>query len=154
MELPKLNFPDYSFRLSEKSGKTYIFDPLRKKAVVLTPEEWVRQHLVRYLLQERNYPKGLTRVEAGISVYGASRRCDVLIYDRSMEPLLVAECKAPSVNIDQATFDQLALYNYALKAPYLVVTNGMQHYCCRLDYRRRSYEFLPDIPFFPAEETD
>ncbi len=147
-----LNLPKYLPKITKKNGKRYIFDPLRRKNVVLTPEEWVRQHFVNYLLTEKNVPKELVANEVSISLNALSRRCDTIIYNKYLEPIAVVEYKAPYVPITQQTFDQIAHYNIALRVHYLIVTNGMEHYCCRIDYAKCAYTHLKDIPSY-AELT-
>ena len=142
----ELNFPRYSFRLKNSENKVAVFDELRKKFVLLTPEEWVRQHVVQFLLQEKNFPKSLLNVEKQLKVHDLIKRYDVLAYRPNGSIHLVVECKAASVPITQDTFDQIARYNLALKATYLMVTNGLQHYFCQLDYEAEKYHFLQDLP--------
>ena len=147
--LPQLNLPQYPFRIKKnEEGKLIIHDTLRHKNVRLTPEEWVRQHIIRFLIEEREFPASLISVEAGLKVNRLEKRYDALIFDRQGAPLLLLECKAPEVNIGQNTFDQIASYNLSIKAGYLLVTNGMRHYCCRYDNTSTKYIFLPEIPLF------
>lgn len=153
MELPELTIPIYEFKIETSAGKPRIFDPLRKKYVVLTPEEWVRQNFVQYLVQGLGYPRGLIQIEAAITVYNFSRRCDAVLFDRSLQPRMIIECKAPEVTVNERTFEQIAVYNAALKARYLTVTNGRIHYCCRIDYDHQTYQFLPEIPYYADLET-
>jgi len=148
--MQKLNLPEYSFKIRTVGGKTSIFDSLRKKYVRLTPEEWVRQNFVQFLIAEKKYSPSLIAVEAGVKVNNNPQRADLVIFDRSGNPLLVAEFKAPEVKISQQTFDQIVRYNMQLKVPFLIVSNGMQHYCCRINYAENSYAFLPEIPDFTA----
>ena len=148
--MQKLNLPEYSFKIRTVGGKISIFDSLRKKYVRLTPEEWVRQNFVQFLIAEKKYSPSLIAVEAGVKVNNNPQRADLVIFDRSGNPLLVAEFKAPEVKISQQTFDQIVRYNMQLKVPFLIVSNGMQHYCCRINYAENSYAFLPEIPDFTA----
>jgi hypothetical protein len=148
--MQKLNLPEYSFKIRTAAGKTSIFDSLRKKYVRLTPEEWVRQNFVQFLIAEKKYSPSLIAVEAGVKVNNNPQRADLVIFDRSGNPLLVAEFKAPEIKISQQTFDQIARYNMQLKVPFLIVSNGMEHYCCRINYIEKSYAFLPEIPDFTA----
>jgi hypothetical protein len=141
-----LHFPQYPFKLRGNAGSEEVWDEVRRKWVVCTPEEWVRQHLLRYLMEEKGYPKGLLSVEKGLKVNGLSRRTDVAVYSRQQEPLLLAECKAPEVTLSQATFDQVSRYNLTLRVPYLLITNGLQHYCCKINLEEGSYSFLKEIP--------
>ena len=141
-----LNLPEYEFRLEEKDGKTRIFDRFRKTMVTLTPEEWVRQHFLLFLAREKGYPASLITVEASVKVSRRTKRTDIVAYSRQLVPLLIVECKAPDVKITGQVFDQIVRYNMTLQVNYLVVTNGLDHYCCKLDYLNSSYSFLPDIP--------
>lgn len=141
-----LNLPTYDFRFRELDSKRQIFDAFRKKFVALTPEEWVRQNFTRYLVEEKHYPVSLIAVEKGLMVERRSKRTDIVIYNRSGNPLVIVECKAPEVKITQDVFDQIVRYNITLNAKYLVVTNGMEHFCCLLSYTDNSYTFLKEIP--------
>jgi hypothetical protein len=141
-----LNLPSYSFRTTEREDTAVIYDPIRQTYVRLTPEEWVRQHFVQYLIQELDVPTGLVAVEAPFRFEGQSWRADVVVHDREAAPLLLVECKAPSVSIGQDAFDQGARYNLVLDAPFLAVTNGQTHYACRIDLEAREYAFLDDLP--------
>jgi len=141
-----LNLPSYSFRTTEREDTALIYDPIRQTYVRLTPEEWVRQHFVQYLIQELGVPAGLVAVEAPFRFEGQSWRADVVVHDRQAAPLLLVECKAPSVPIGQDAFDQGARYNLVLGAPFLVVTNGQTHYACRVDLDTRDHAFLDDLP--------
>jgi hypothetical protein len=141
-----LNLPFYSPKVSQKNGKRFIFDPLRQKNVVLTPEEWVRQHFVNYLITERNYPIELLANEVTISFNHLSRRCDTVVYDCYLKPLAIIEYKAPSVPVTQAVFEQIARYNISLRVGFLLVSNGLTHYCCRIDYEKVTYSYFTDIP--------
>jgi len=142
----KLNFPTYSFRLKNSENNTHIFDVVRKKFVVLQPEEWVRQHCVQYLIQEKKYPISLINVEKTVLVNGLKKRYDIVVFNPNGSLALVVECKAPLVNISQAAFDQIARYNLTLKAPYLMVTNGLNHYFCTMNNDLESFEFLESLP--------
>ncbi len=144
----QLNFPPIDAQIRVQNGKQYVYDIIRKKYIALTPEEWVRQHLVHFLIHERKCPKGLIAVERGLTHNGLQRRFDVVVYSRNLTPWLIVECKAPQVAITQQTFDQIARYNMSLQVPYLLVTNGLQHFCCEIDYLQRSFSYLPDVPSF------
>lgn len=144
----KLNLPSYPFKIKNEQGKPTIFCPLRKKYVALTPEEWVRQHFTAFLLHEKGFPASLTVNEHSISLNNTRKRCDTVVFLSSGKPIAIIEYKAPSVNITQQTFDQIARYNIKLRVKYLIVSNGLQHYCCRVDYDAMNYEFLPDIPMY------
>jgi hypothetical protein len=127
-------------------NKLYIFDILRKKNVVLTPEEWVRQNFVQYLIQNKNYPKSIIAVEKQLNINNLNKRTDILIFDKNGNPDIIVECKAPSIKINQDNFDQIARYNLKLNANYLIVTNGLQHFYCKIDHELEKYHFLKDIP--------
>lgn len=143
-----LNLPLYQFKLKNNGAKSHIFDAIRKKYVVLTPEEWVRQNFLQYLIREKKYPASLIAVEAGLKYNQLQKRMDVLIYDKQGSPHLMVECKAPEVKITQDVFDQVARYNMVFKVKYLVVTNGLHHFCCLMDYTDNSYVYLEQIPVF------
>jgi len=145
---PKLNLPEYSFKLRSKDQITQIFDRFRKKYVVLTPEEWVRQNFMNYLVDEMFYPESLTKIETGIKVNRTSQRGDAVIYDTLGKPFVIVECKAPGIKISQDTFDQAARYNMTLKVKYMMITNGINHFCCSFDYNNSSYQFLKEIPAY------
>ena len=141
-----LNLPHYAFKLSQKDDVVFVFDELRKKDLVLTPEEWVRQHFVQYLIHQKKYPKTLIKLEGGLKLNNLQKRTDILIFDKAGEPCVLVECKATSVKIDQRVFDQAARYNMIHKVKYLVVSNGLQHYCCALNYENNTYQFLKELP--------
>ena len=144
--MQNLNFPTYSFRLKNSENNTHIFDVIRKKFVVLQPEEWVRQHCVQYLIQEKKYPIALINVEKAVKINGLRKRYDIVVFNTDGSLDIVVECKAPKVNISQAAFDQIARYNVALKATYMMVTNGLNHYFCTMNHDLESYEFLEATP--------
>lgn len=144
--MQKLNLPFFDFRLKSNENKTLIFDSLRKKYVVLTPEEWVRQHYSRYLTEVKKYPVSLIAIEKQLTINQLKKRTDIVIFDTNGLPKIIVECKAPSIKITQDTFDQIARYNLKLNAQFLVVTNGLQHYYCMLDTENERYVFLQDIP--------
>ena len=146
--MQKLNLPEYDFRIKTEDNKLFIFDSIRKKFVVLTPEEWVRQNFIRYLITEKKYPESLMAVEKKIMVNHNQRRFDLLVYLRNGQPHLIAEFKAPNVKIAQETFDQVVRYNMALRVERVVVSNGMQHFACEIDYANKSYSYLSEIPEF------
>lgn len=143
-----LQFPPYDLKIRQTNGKAEVWDALRKMWLVLTPEEWVRQHLIFFLQKERNFPAGLMTPELSLKVNGMSKRADLVVYDKSATPILLAECKAPEVSINQAVFDQASRYNITAKVPYLLVTNGLKHYCSRIDFETGTFSFLPDIPLY------
>ena len=146
--MDQLNLPHCDFEFGTKEGKDMILDPVRRKFVRLTPEEWVRQHFAQYLIRERGFPAALMAIEKGFLYQGMLRRADIVAYDRRGSALLMVECKAPGVDVTQETFDQVAGYNMVIGARYLVVTNGHSHYCCEIDKETSSYEFLDEIPLF------
>lgn len=146
--LPDLNLPACDLTVRDMDGVSAIFDPIRKKFVALTPEEWVRQHFVQFLVRDRGFPVGLLAIERGFRYQGVACRADIVAHDRAGAPALVVECKAPEVDIQQGTFDQIARYNTVLQASYLVVTNGMIHYCCLVDWDRRTYSFVDEVPAY------
>ncbi len=146
--MQKLNFPAYSFRFKNSENKVAIFDVIRKKFIILTPEEWVRQHTVQFLLEEKKYPKSYINVEKLIKVNDISKRYDIAVFKPNGELFLLIECKAPEITISQDTFDQIARYNLKLKAEYLMVTNGLNHYFCQMDFENEKYVFLKDLPNF------
>lgn len=141
-----LNLPTYLFNTKSENGRTFILDTIRKKYVLLTPEEWVRQHIIRYLSEEKKYPVSLMSVETGFTYNKLQRRTDVLIYGRSGNAIGIVECKAPSVKLTSSVFDQILRYNLNFNVPYLIITNGLQHYCCRLNFETMGYSFLKEIP--------
>ena len=141
-----LNFPEFEFSTKSKENKPYIFDPIRKKWLVLAPEEWVRQHCVQFLLKTKNVPLGLIQVEKNLSVNRNQKRYDIVVYNLDKTIAVLVECKAPSVKITQKTFDQIARYNSVLKSEYLMLTNGINHFFCQMDYKKGKYLFLPDLP--------
>ena len=142
-----LNLPEYQFNIKKKGNDgLVILDTLRKRWVALTPEEWVRQNFVRYLIEDREFPAALMNNEISLTQNGIKRRCDTLVADRQGLPLVIVEYKAPTIEISQKTFDQIVRYNMVLKAQYLIVTNGMSHYCCKIDYENNNYAFLQEIP--------
>ncbi len=146
--MQKLNLPEYAFRTKMENGKQLIFDSIRKKFVVLTPEEWVRQNFIQYLKKEKKYPENLMAVEKQIMVNDKRRRFDLLIYLRNGQPYLIAEFKAPNVKITQDAFDQVVRYNMALRVERVIVSNGLQHFACEIDYVKNSFSYLPEIPEF------
>jgi len=146
--MQKLNLPEYNFRTKTEEGKTFIFDAIRKKFVVLTPEEWVRQNFIQYLKTEKKYPESLMVVEKQIMLNQTQRRFDLLIYSRNGQPYLIAEFKAPNIKITQETFDQVVRYNMAVRVERVLVSNGLQHFACEIDYAKNSYLYLPEIPAF------
>ena len=145
---PNLNLPKYDFNLKRIEGIPYIFDIVRKKHVIVTPEEWVRQHLLHFLIFEKGYPQALISVEKGLTYNGMNKRTDIVCYDQLAKAILLVECKSASVALNQAVFEQIARYNFDLKVPHLLVSNGMEHLCCEMDYQKQNYNFITDIPNF------
>ena len=148
-----LNFPTYSFRLKNSENNTHIFDVIRKKFVVLQPEEWVRQHCIQFLINEKNFPVSLINVEKVVQINGLNKRYDIVVYNSDGSIYLIVECKAPRVKISQSAFDQIARYNLALKASFLMVTNGLNHYFCNMDHNLGAYNFLKDLPSYTNKKV-
>ncbi|HLU50986.1 MAG TPA: type I restriction enzyme HsdR N-terminal domain-containing protein [Flavobacteriaceae bacterium] len=146
--MQQLNFPAYTFRFKSSENKILIFDEIRKKFVRLTPEEWVRQHVIQFLIHQKKYPKTLISVEKRITVAQLNKRYDIVVYTPEGDIQLLVECKAPEVTVSQEVFDQTARYNLLLKADYLMVTNGLQHYYCMMDYENQKYIFKKQLPDF------
>ena len=142
----QINLPSCEIKVREQNGRREVFDFLRRRYVALTPEEWVRQHFTHFLVEHKGYPTGLLANEMELRVGEKRVRCDTVLYSLTLQPQMIVEYKAPDIAITQRVFDQITVYNMLLHADYLVVTNGMLHYCLRMDYDRHSYEFLSDIP--------
>ncbi len=143
-----LNLPTYKFRIKSNENKLVIFDIIRKKYVVLTPEEWVRQHIVHYLIEEKKYPISLIAVEKKLTINGLTKRTDILVFNNKGLHEIIVECKAPKVKINQSSFDQIARYNLKLNANYLIVSNGLDHFFCSMDVKNECYVFLENIPTY------
>lgn len=141
-----LNLPPYPFKLTQSNGALYIFDGLRKKKLLLTPEEWVRQHFVQFLILDKKYPKILIKLEGGVKINAQQNRTDVVVFDKHGLPFILVECKASTVKINQKVFDQAARYNLKHNVKYLAVSNGLVHYCCEMDYANKTYKFLDELP--------
>jgi len=148
--MQQLNFPSYSFRFKNSENKVSIFDAIRKKFIILTPEEWVRQHVVQFLINEKNYPQSLLNVEKVLQVNGLRKRYDIVVYNSDGTIHILIECKAPEVTISQNTFDQIAQYNMTLQSNYLMVTNGLNHYFCQMDFENEKYQFLAELPNYQS----
>jgi hypothetical protein len=144
----QLNLPPYPFKLSEQDGVIYVFDELRKKKLVLTPEEWVRQHFIQFLILYKKYPKTLFKLEGGLKLNSLQKRTDILIFNKEGKADILVECKATTVKIDQKVFDQAARYNMIHQVNYLLVTNGLEHYCCKMDYEQQTYSFIEELPIY------
>lgn len=141
-----LNLPPAPLSISRQRGRVVVFDVLRRKHVALTPEEWVRQHFIHYLITEKGYPAALMGNEVPITLNGMSRRCDSVLYDTCLRPRIIMEYKAPDVPLTQKVFDQISRYNIVMRVDYLIISNGLTHYCCRMDYENNTYQFLREIP--------
>ncbi|WP_417860463.1 type I restriction enzyme HsdR N-terminal domain-containing protein [Winogradskyella sediminis] len=147
----ELNFPKFEYRFKSTENKVSIFDVIRKKFIILQPEEWVRQHCVHYLISVKNYPKSLINVEKELIINGLKKRYDIVVFNPDGSIHLIVECKSDTIAIDQTTFDQIARYNMALNASYLMVTNGLNHYYCEIDMKAERFSFLKDIPNYNQE---
>lgn len=145
-----LNIPPFEAKVTTRHGKEVIFDVIRKRYVALTPEEWVRQHFVHFLINFKGYPPGLLANEITLKLNHTAKRCDTVLYRKDLTARMVIEYKAPNVVITQAVFDQVVRYNIVLKVDYLIVSNGIDHYCCRIDYQGQRYTFLEDIPGYSS----
>ena len=141
-----LNLPEYPFKITLKDSRHYIFDEIRKKHLVLTPEEWVRQHFIQYLLLEKKFPRTLIQIEGGLQLNQLQKRTDIVVFDHSGSRIMIIECKAPSVKITQGVFDQAARYNSIHKTRWLVVTNGLQHCYAQIDHSLQSFQFVKELP--------
>jgi hypothetical protein len=146
----EINLPPYEIKLREQNGRRQIFDFLRRRYVALTPEEWVRQHFVHFLIEQKGYPKGLLANEVEQKIGDKKLRCDTLLYTKDLQPNMIIEYKAPEIAITQRVFNQITVYNFLLHVDYLIVSNGRQHYCCRMDYEKNSWEFLNEIPNYSS----
>ena len=144
--MQNLNFPKYNFRFKSNENKTLIFDIIRKKFVVLTPEEWVRQHTIHFLTSEKKYPISHTNVEKKLQLNDTVKRYDIVVFNKDGTIKIIVECKAPSIKTNQQTFDQIARYNLVLKSETLMVTNGLEHFFCKMDFANKKYLFLKDLP--------
>ncbi len=142
----QLNLPEYSFRIKKQNEKLLIFDSQRKRYVKLTPEEWVRQRFIRFLIEEKSYPAAYLVIEKQLNMNGMKKRCDAILYNVNVEPILIIELKAPNVLISQATFDQVAVYNAKLKVDFFMISNGIEHFCCRVNTENARYEYFSEIP--------
>nr|WP_239000359.1 type I restriction enzyme HsdR N-terminal domain-containing protein [Hyunsoonleella ulvae] len=143
-----MNFPSYRFRFKNSENKVLIFDIIRKKFVVLQPEEWVRQNCIHFLIEDKNYPKSLINVEKELKINDLKKRYDIIVFKPNGDIQLVVECKSPTIAINQKVFDQIARYNLVLNSDYLMVTNGLNHYYCEMDFNNERYQFLRDIPSY------
>jgi hypothetical protein len=146
----KLNLPECDFRLKKDEGKVWIFDSIRKKFVVLTPEEWVRQHFVNYLISEKNIPRSLIRIEGGLLYNELQKRTDIVVYDRTGQPWLIVECKSPTIAVSPTTLEQATIYNSTLRAAYICITNGLVHLCANIQWEERTSIQIKEIPCYPG----
>jgi hypothetical protein len=144
--LQPLNLPPYPFKIIEQNGQLTVFDLIRKKNIIITPEEWVRQHFVQYLINQKHYPKTLIKLEGGHKFFGMSKRTDIIVFNKEGRKILLVECKAPSVTIDQKTFEQITRYNMVQQITLLAVTNGLEHYYCKINFEAKNFEFIRDLP--------
>jgi len=151
--MQQLNFHNYAFRYRNDGNKTSIFDEIRKKFVILTPEEWVRQHVVQFLIVEKRYPKSLVNVEKLLRINGRIKRYDIVVFNPDGSIFILVECKAPEIKINQSTFDQIACYNMIMQSELLMVSNGQQHYFCKMDYDNEKYDFLDALPAFATTSS-
>jgi hypothetical protein len=142
----KLNLPPFNFELKHDQDKILIFDLLRKRYVVLTPEEWVRQHFTNYLITHLNYPRALIKVEGGLLFNKLQKRSDIVVFNREGSPWMVIECKAPDLKLSHRTVHQASIYNHSLKAKYLVITNGLSHICCEIDWINSKTMVMDSMP--------
>ena len=149
-----LNLPTFAVKVTEKEGKRLILDIIRRKYVTLTPEEWVRQHFINYLIVVKKYPHELIANEISIKLNNTTKRCDTIIYDHFITPLMIVEYKAPHIEITKNVFDQIARYNMSLRVKYLTVSNGINHFCCKIDYNTQTYSFLKEIPEYNNLEEE
>ncbi|MFD2866259.1 type I restriction enzyme HsdR N-terminal domain-containing protein [Mucilaginibacter antarcticus] len=144
--LQPLNLPPYPFKITDENGALSLFDEIRKRNIIITPEEWVRQHFVQYLIGHKNYPKSLLKLEGGHKLHGKQKRSDIIAFNTAGDKVLMVECKAPGVPINQKVFDQVARYNIVHKIGLLAVTNGLQHFYCRINFERKNYQFIEELP--------
>lgn len=149
-----LNLPSFDAKIRKTERGFDIFDVLRRKYIHLTSEEWVRQHFVNYLITEKKYPSSLMANETAIKLNSLSRRCDTVVYNRQLEPVVIIEYKEPEISISQEVFDQIARYNIVLRVKYLIVSNGLNHYCCEMNYEEQSYKYLTEIPDYNSVVND
>jgi len=149
----QLNLPEYKFRIKKQDEKLFIFDSQRKRYVSLTPEEWVRQHFIQFMIEAKGYPAAYLAIEKQLNLNGMKKRCDAILYDNTGQPIMIIEFKAPNVLISQATFDQVAVYNSKLNVDFFMISNGIEHYCCRVNTQTARYEFFPEIPHFSVLQS-
>lgn len=148
MSMIPLNLPEFNFQTKEDDGKTLIFDVIRKKYVVLTPEEWVRQNFIMYMIKVLEYPRALMKIESGLTYHRLKKRSDLIVHNRDGDPVVLVEFKSPEYNINQKTLEQISVYNQAIRASYLIVTNGLKHFCWHVDFTKKTFKFLNEIPSY------
>lgn len=146
--MQKLNLPEYPVKKRTVDGQQQIFDEIRRKYVALIPEEWVRQHFINYLVNDKGFPKGLVAVEHPLTINRVNHRADIVAFSSDGKPLVVVECKAPDVAIDQSVIQQISRYNILLKAPILILTNGLVHYCVSIDFDNNTSSSFDSIPLY------
>ena len=146
--MQELNLPKTELKIITKDGKLHVFDVLRRKYVALTPEEWVRQQFVHFLIGQKGYPAECIGNEVPINLNGTKKRCDTVVYGGNAQPTMIVEYKSPQVEITQQVFEQVSRYNIKLRVKWLIVSNGLQHYCCQIDYESGTYQFVEDIPSY------
>jgi hypothetical protein len=149
MELTRLNLPSFDCKITEKEGKKFIFDPIRKKDIVLTPEEWVRQHFIHLLINEMSFAKGLIKIESGLTYHQLDKRTDIVVYDKAAKPYLLIECKAPKVPLNKKVISQATVYNKTLKAPFIAITNGLKTFCFEMDFEKGTSTQMKSLPERP-----
>jgi len=149
----QLNLPEFNFSFKDENGKKFIFDEIRRKFITLTPEEWVRQNFVKYLINNKNYPASLIALEVPIVINETDQRSDIVAFNKNGRIVVLVECKSPEISLTQKVFDQAASYNLKLNAKILIITNGIAHYCCKPDYSGRKWIFLDDIPDYKELES-
>jgi hypothetical protein len=145
-----LNLPFYEFKIKEEDRRFFIYDEIRKNYFLLTPEEWVRQNFIKFLINELGYPKLRIAVEMTLGIGSDKKRCDAVVFDKQLKPQVIVECKKPDIKISQKTFDQIGRYNIYLKVKYLIVTNGLDHYFCEIDFKRASFSFKKEMPEYKS----
>jgi hypothetical protein len=148
---PKLNLPQFELKIKEEEGKVYIFDTIRKSYFLLTPEEWVRQHFINLLINHYHYPKTLIKIESGLRYNKLLKRSDIIVYNREGNPFLLVECKSAEIKLSNTGFEQAALYNRTINAPYVALTNGIQTFCCKINQETSQYAYSKDLPSFPID---
>jgi Type I restriction enzyme R protein N terminus (HSDR_N) len=144
--MTQLNLPSYDYKTKEMDGKTYVFDIIRKKYLVLTPEEWVRQHFIHLLIKHYNFSKSLIRLEGGLNYNRLQKRSDIVVFDQEGNPFLLVECKAPEVKINQAVIEQASRYNLTLRCPFVAISNGLSTFCFEIDFENEKIKQLKDLP--------